>query len=404
MWSKHRFNDGMRLLVALLALVASCPALEAQWLGADGVDRAGGGGGVGPDGCQDVALALADLDPVHEILTVTIVAIAGDGRWIAGPNPGGEDAADLQRDASDPTAAVMRFQPRADLIGATLSVEIAYRDAAPASAELVAGACDPQALAEVADLVPALVPGPAVTWLGQDGSGRPGDVRLRIADLPAARKPVACVIADGVVGSWGTALRASVHLGDGDAVRPARWVPAADGSVDVYLAPVRDESDATLYVRLIYADGSMSITEVAGGACDPDLGAPARVEDEVELLPGDDVQAAVADGGTVRLGAGDYALDRPLIISTPVALIGDGAVLRFTQPDGDAPWSEAIAIDAGSVSLTGFALRFAAPVRWDHATSYGPALIGFASPWDANRALRLERLDLEAPPSGAAPG
>ena len=76
--------------------------------------------------------------------------------------------------------------------------------------------------------------------------------------------------------------------------------------------------------------------------------------------------ALIARAGHVRLSPGIYGLDAPLILNKPVAVTGPReAVLQFSQNDSAPPWRDAIELGASNVTLSGFSIRFATPVRWD---------------------------------------
>ena len=123
--------------------------------------------------------------------------------------------------------------------------------------------------------------------------------------------------------------------------------------------------------------------------------------------PGDDLNDLAKRFGSVRLEAGTYALDRPLVLDRPITISGEpGAKLVFSQKEGDAPWSTAIKIHSGHTTLEGFAVRFATPIRWIAPLRDDQAVIGVTDasdggPRDLKADLNFRNLDLEGPPPTA---
>ena len=131
-------------------------------------------------------------------------------------------------------------------------------------------------------------------------------------------------------------------------------------------------------MRLSFDDGSIALATVAGGTADVGQRSPnIPAATSVVAHPGDDLNSLANLYGTVRLSAGNYSLSAPIVLNKPVTIVGDpGAQLIFTQPASDPAWTAAIKINAGHTTLSGFAVRFTASVRWDWSVSYGPAVIG----------------------------
>ena len=97
-------------------------------------------------------------------------------------------------------------------------------------------------------------------------------------------------------------------------------------------------------------------------------------------------------------------MHRPLVLLRPITLTSDGsATLLFNQAPSEPPWSTAIKVRSGNTTLSGFAIRFAGPVRWNTAISWGPAVIGMTDNLDPHYDERKENvtfthLDIESPP------
>lgn len=381
-------------------------ALRARWLGQDGPDRVGPDAAVGPDGIKDVHLELSGLSPKVEVTSVTI---NGPGKlaWESGLNPKGHANAELVRRADDPRKADLFLNPVADLKGKSLTIRVAYANGKADAAKVVAGAADVKLAAPKVPLPKLATMSLRARWDRQDERG---EVPLSIDGLPRGRAVVAAVLGDGVQGAWvfrarGDALpdvepyaRALAFERDGDAPRAV-----------LRFAPIRDEGGTTLTIRFLFDDGKSALVRVAGGSCDPERLAPPLGPESHQARPGDDLAALVARGGTIRLAAGTYRINRPLVLEKPTHLLGtEGTILEFSQPSSDAPWTAAIKIHAGRTTLEGLAVRFAGPVRWARDVDYGPAVIGSTDNRDTPHGdpkigINLRHLDLESPPvSGPA--
>jgi len=385
-------------------------AMTARWVGQERTDHAGSGPGVGPDGFRDVRVALARLTPRTRLVSI-LVEDSTAARWAFGINREGHPNAEFFTDAKDPTQGDLYFQPDRDLSGHKLKVTVAYEGGKKDSAVVVAGRSDPK-LAMTRALLPKLSTVSVTSrWLGQDGSavtGR-GNVHVRLSGLPVGRPVVTAVLSDSVCGVWAYRAASAATLdGEGDAAPLGFRVKGANAEMD--FAPLRDESKASLTLRLIYADGESSVATIPGGACDPFARAPEVEKTEAVARPGDDLNGLVNRVGTVRLTRGEYRLDKPLVLNRPVTLVGDrGATLMFAQAPGDAPWTAALKIHSGGTTLRGFAVRFAGPVRWRNDVNWGPAVIGTTDNFDATPTtlkfhLTLDGLDIEGPAaSGKTP-
>ena len=379
--------------------------LAARWLGAVEADYTGPGGGVGPDGRADAAIELARLAADRTVRSLVVRSDDGRG-WSFGRSAEGFDDALLDRSPDDPTRARVFFSPEGDLRGARLRVEVRYDNNTGDRDVLEAGPIGPLPIVDRPGLPEIALEEVKAHWVGQvqDSPDGRGAVRLSI-ERSGRSRPVAVVLSDGVAAGWSN-LPPSEDA-PGPFVeryrRPLSLVPGPNpGSFDLLFVPNRDESGTTLTLRMIDVDGAESIAEIEGQACDPTL-AFERPSSVVRMVrPGDDLASAVASGGTIRLASGVHRLERPLDLSAPVAIEGaEGAVLRFRQPDGDEPWSEAIAIRTrGLCRLSGFTVRFDGVIRWNETASWSPAILGVATTGSRpGGPVRLEvtGLDLEAP-------
>lgn len=382
--------------------------VEVRWAGQNGHDRTGAGPGVGPDGLEDVHLTVGKLSGKAEVKSVT-VAGPGGVSWESGLNPRAVGNIEFDRHPADRTRADLFFSPGRDLAGQSLKVTILYADDRADVASVVAGRCNP-AKAVPRPATPTHAPASATArWLGQDGVGTtPGDVHVSLEGLAPGRTIVAAALSDGVVGTWVFKSREDVKFNAGPASDRLNVRRSAPGRGDLAFPPVRDESGATMTLRLLDQSGREEVIRFPGGKADPGLRAPGLPGGTVAARPGDDLNDLANRHGTVTLAGGIYPLSRPIVLNRPVRIAGEpGATLQFTQGADQPPWTAAIKINAGGTTLEGLAVRFAGPVRWDRAVSFGPAVIGTTDdrdqvPVDLKHRITLARLDLQSPP-GSSP-
>jgi hypothetical protein len=385
--------------------------MQVAWIGQDGHDLTGPTCAVGPDGFQDVHLVLTHLFAATAIDAVTVrVAGQTEGGWCYGLNPGGLANAELLREAKA-TRADLYFSPLADLAGQRLEISLVYAGGLKDSATVEAAACDPK-LAIPAPAAVDLLPNTITArWLGQDGDARGGRgaVHLALAGLPAEREVTVAALSDVVGGYWEWSVRWDTTAQPEARHHVLRWHRGPHATTaDLFFRPIRDERGAPLTLRLTFDDGTGTVADFTGGSCDPNLGAPAPPPGEVTAHPGDNLADLVAHNGIVHLSPGNYPLDAPLVLEHAVHLLGEpGAELTFSQA-ADAPlWSTALKIHSGGTTLSGFAVRFATPIRWRQDVAYGPAVIGVTDSLDgghigAKMGLVFEQLDLQAPPPSGA--
>jgi hypothetical protein len=378
--------------------------LGAKWLGQDGLDRAGLGPGVGPDGLVDAAIALERLSQGVELRSLTIRAKDGTV-WETGVNPKGHHAAWFVREPNDPTRGTVFFQPDRERGKEMLEIRAVYGNDKSDSVSVSAGPLKP-ALAVSRAKVPNLAPlRPRATWdsPATEASTR-GYVVLRLSGLPP--KPVtAAALSDAAGEVWVYRANGSDGFDAASYPRPLEWrAGTGPGQATLLFPPVRDESDDRLDLRVRFGDGAEALASIAGGPADVSLRSAAPVGPERIAQPGEDLARLVETSGTLRLAAGTHVLKRPLVLARAIAITaGPNTTLQFEQPSDSPPWTAAIKIHAGRTTLEGFRVRFAGPVRWDREVSYGPAVIGTTdnrdtSQPDARAGLVFRHLDIEAPP------
>ncbi len=372
--------------------------VEARWVGQDRRDLVGPGPNPGPDGLQDARIALARLTPKAEVRSILIAGPAGL-RWQFGPNAEAFPRAELIRSPSEPGRADIHFQPARDLAGQVLKLTLTYADGKIDTATLTAGKCSPESTIAYPP-PPTLAPlALKTTWLGQDD--RSGDVRVGLEGLPASGRIVGADLSDGEDTSWSD--RAG---GDVPEALPLTFRRGADPTeVELRFPPVRDESEATMTIRIVFADGKSAVGSFPGGPCDPSLRAEPPGTSSVVAKPGDDLNDLANRYGKLILLAGAYRLSRPLVLNHPVTITSDGgAEIVFAQAAGEPAWTAAIKVHAGRTALDHLIVSDSRALSaGDNAVSYGPAVIGTTDDRDrptgrGHRRLTFTRLVVQAPP------
>lgn len=382
-------------------------SVSAAWLGQDGTDLTSPTSGVGPDGNVDLHLSLANLDPTADVAEVTVARPSGTG-WGSWLNPTVLNSAEFVRGTSDRTKGDLWLSPDSDLYGTTLTVTVTYTNAKTDQTTLAAG----HTAASLAAPTPAPVSVNwntiSAAWVGQDGLNLtgPGDVHLAVSGVPAGRSVVSAVVSNQAGTAWFYAKPGSGITSPDPSARPLGLRAGADATkLDLGFAPVRDENGATLTVRLVLDDGSNLAVPLTGGSSNPGLRVAGPSATSVVAYPGDDLNDLANRFGTVRLVAGLYPMNGPLVLNKPVTIKADpGVTLIFSQKASDPTWTAAIKVNASHTALNGFAVRFTGPVRWTDGVSYGPAVVGTTDsfdPWNADPRVDLNflNLDLQSPPA-----
>ena len=378
-----------------------------SWIGQDGHDLTGQGPAVGPDGFQDIHLALANLNQASSVSSVTVTS--GSLGWSSGLNPNVLTNAEFVLNSSDPTRGDLYFSPTTNLNGQTLSVTVAYADGKLDTTTLKAGPTNPS-LAE---------PGPSPvainwttlsgSWLGQDGLNLvgPGDVHVSASGIPSGRTVVSATLSDEAGIDW-TYLAPGFGLTAADPDAQPLGLVASSNHLDLSFAPVRSEAGSVLTLLVRLDNGSLLATHLSGGFADPGLREPQPAATSVVAHPGDDLNALANEYGVVHLTAGIYEMDQPLVLASPVDLVAaPGVTLLFSQPASQPSWTTAIKVMASHTTLNGFAVRFAGPIRWNTTIGYGPAVVGTTDSADRySPDPRIDEtfthLDLAAPPASSS--
>ncbi|WP_165220721.1 hypothetical protein [Aquisphaera insulae] len=382
-------------------------ALQARWLGQDRHDRVAAGPAVGPDGLQDVRIHLSGISTKFPVRSIRIEG-EGGAKWQSGANPELLPNAEYWADPKKPGEGEIHVQPVKDLKGQKLKVVVLHENDTQDSATLIAGRCDPKLKMSEATLPRLSTLEASAEWLGQDGQDAtgPGDVHVRLSGPTRWPAFDEAVLTDAVGSTWGYRQGPDNRLRDPDGNELAPLVVRSGqdrSSLELFFGPDRDETKATMTLRLTEPGGRMSLIRFEGGASDPGLRSPRPIGTRASARPGDDLNEIANQNGAVDLTPGTYRLTRPLVLERPVSIDGSGkATLVFAQGSGEPPWTAAIKIHAGNTTLNGFAVRFEGRPRWDREVSYGPAVIGTTDNRDQGRDapkfnVSLTRLDLESP-------
>ncbi len=208
--------------------------LAGTWLGQDGHDLVGPSSQPGPDGIQDIHIALTGLASGHTVTSALVTGLGGGAFQFGGITH--DWAAAFVR--SGPTTADVYIEPYQVETGRSWTVTLNYDDGSTAAADLAGGTADPHLRLVQTTL--------GVTWDGQDGHDLTGpsaavgpdgvqDVHLVLNGLRNGLD-VQSVRVDGVPGiSWQYGLNRQ-------AVANAEFVRADNMSTqaDLYFSPDRD--------------------------------------------------------------------------------------------------------------------------------------------------------------------
>ena len=407
------YNDGSSVSLGMNGGAANpnvrmpADALAETWLGQDGKDYTSIGASVGPDGNQDVHIAMSHLFAGTSLTSVTVTASPSGTSWGWGTNPNLLNNAELIHNSNDPSQADLYFSPNSNLVGQTLTVSVVYSDDTKDQATLVAGTTNPTL--SMPTVTPVTVNWNTINaqWLGQDGLNLlgTGDAHVGVSGIPAGRTVVSASLSDPDGSVWFySAPNSGSTTAEPVAMRLGLRAETNPTTADITFPPNRNESGATMTVRLVLDDGSILATRLAAGATDPGLRVAGIAPTSVVAYPGDDIESLANSYGTVRLVSGLYSFDQPLVLNHPVTIVGSpGTLLVFSQTPTAPSWTTAIKVNRSHTTLTGFAVRFATPIRWTDNISYGPAVIGVTDNYDLNNGdpkvdLVFSRLDLKSPP------
>ncbi|WP_165068516.1 discoidin domain-containing protein [Paludisphaera rhizosphaerae] len=398
--------------------------VTATFLGQDGQDWTASTIAVGPDGYQDVHIALAHLS-YGASATVTVTAATNPPRtWQTGVNPNGSWNAELlNRPGSNETlgtTADVFFSSDVNLQGVPLTVTVTYdhwnpnyqsytnRSGKTDTATITAGATNPT-LAMPAAPVSNFATVSAASL--PQSTSYPGLSHAALTAASLGSQTFAtvqsAVLSDQSGNAW-VYYRSGAPAPYSGVASPLSMTYRADAGVFDFV-PLRDESDATLTLRLTFDDGSQAVAKFAGAAAD--LGRTAvdpRVgQSSVNVSTAADLVAAVAaDSPVIHLAAGTYVLNGPLVLDAPVSITADaGATLVFALSDAaGSPWKSAtgaIIVQSSHVALDGFAIRFSGTTASWTAPSRNVIQAGLGS---VDVDLSFTNLDVVAPAAAVSTG
>ena len=345
--------------------------LSAQWLGQDGNDWTGNGPSVGPDGIQNFHLKVSNISTGGTVSSLVLTANPGPSAqsWQIGTNPQGYSNAEiLNRVTSGGTDTADYFgKPSSSLSnGAPLTLQLTYSDqnrggktdTVPISAGLTVGNINPTLAmprGSVANFAAASAHSTA------QNPGFPGNSHI-VLDTPLPNPETtatvqAAVLSDQAGTTW---VYGSTTPYTGASPLSMSYDP---NSGTFSYPPVRDESSATLTLRLLFTDGAQAVAQVAGATSDPrrrdqPVGTSSENVGTAALLM-DAVNRQIAN---IHLAAGTYLMSAPLNLNYPVKITADpGASVVFSPSPSNLSWtnaSGAIGVWASHVSLDGFAISF----------------------------------------------
>ncbi|WP_165243545.1 discoidin domain-containing protein [Paludisphaera soli] len=400
--------------------------IAAAFLGQDGRDWTGATIAVGPDGFQDVHIAIASLSAGASGYVRVTAATNPPRSWESGVNADGRWNVELlDRTGTSSTlgtTADLYFSSDVNLANVPLTIQVFYdhwnpdyrsytnRSGKSDTVVILAGAVNPALRA------PAVAESNLPTF---GAASRPQDAQhpgLSHVAIDAAS--LAALGAPQAFGSIRSAVLTNRHGAAWLFLKPGASAPYTglsnpaamrfDAIAGVFdFPPVRDESGSTLTLVLTFDDGSQAVSRLAAApsdlgrlAVDPRVGATARaVVDAAGLL------AAIDSGAPlIHLRAGVYSLNRPLNINSPVRITADpGAVLEFVpSAAAGSPWGSAtgaIQVRSGHVALDGFAIRFAGTTADWKSSSRNVIQAGLGT---ADVDLAFTNLSITAPAAAVA--
>src|SRR5271166_1125374 len=390
--------------------------LSAQWLGQDGNDWTGNGPSVGPDGIQDFHLKVSNISTGGTVSSLVFTANPGPSAqsWQIGTNPQGYSNAELlNRVTSGGTDTADYFgKPSSSLSnGAPLTLQLTYSDqnrggktdTVPISAGLTVGNIDPtlaMPLTSVTNFAAATAHSTA-----QD-AGYPGFSHIVLDTLPNPETTAtvqAAVLSDQAGTTW---VYGSTTPYTGASPLSMSYDP---NSGTFSYPPVRDESSATLTLRLLFTDGAQAVAQVAGTTSDPKrrdtpVGTSSTNVNTATQL----VNAVSKHVANIHLAARTYNLSAPLNLNYPVKITANpGARLVFSPSPSNPSWtnaSGAIGVWASHVSLDGFAISFQGDsASWAYTGSTTRAVIQSAGNGNGGKVdLSFTNLNIQSPAAHTA--
>ncbi|RUL87231.1 Ig-like domain-containing protein [Tautonia sociabilis] len=251
----------------------SCEALEtrnllsagqptASWIGQDRHDFVGRSITPGPNGIQDVHIALDGLPADRTVIAAEVRGYGGD-IWSYN---GTYWAAAFRREAGSSRADLF-IDPNRVEVGRSFSVRLWFDDGSTVLVSFPGGVADPTLRMPEASAKPS--------WIGLDGSDRVGrgpsvgpdglqDAVIALANLTAGLE----ITSIDVRGVDGVAWQSGANPRGYDNAELIR--DATDPKVGrLYVQPDRDLAGMPLTLTITYANGTLDIVDVVAGPTDP---------------------------------------------------------------------------------------------------------------------------------------
>jgi hypothetical protein len=125
----------------------------------------------------------------------------------------------------------------------------------------------------------------------------------------------------------------------------------------------------------------------------------------ITAQPSDDLNILAGKANVLYLLPTTYILNKPLVITRPIQIIGGGANLVFLPNNPSQPYTATIKILSSNVSLNDFNISFDSVINWNNQVSYGPAIIGVRDNYDTDTSpanlinITLDHLNIKSPRS-----
>ncbi len=253
--------------------------LSARWIGQDGHDYVGPSERPAPSDIQDIHIALAGLDPSHEVVFVEVKSTNGNF-WRFDDKPGAWRA-EFKRAKGSRTGDVF-FEPAWVETGRPFHVQVRYDDGSTAETDLRGGKADDKLRVTTVAL--------AARWIGQDRHDRTGagpsvgpdglqDVRIHLSRLSTKLTLNAIRVAATGGASWESGPNHKL-LSTAELVRD----PNDPSQADLFFQPTRDMSGERLKLTAVYQNEQLDSTTIAAARCDPKLRMPASPLPKVSNL------------------------------------------------------------------------------------------------------------------------
>jgi hypothetical protein len=273
-----------------------------RWHGQDRHDYTGNTSAVGPNGVQDIHIALGGLPPRHEIALAVITGHGADEWKYRDPKQLPAFTAVILRKPNAATADVF-FEPNRVETGREFCVKLTFDEGTAVEVYLKGGKADPNLRMPEAAM--------AARWVGHDKSDHAGpgpsvgpdglqDVRIDLSRLAEKDKVQAILVEDASSPRRKWAFGPNPEGHDNAEFFPDPKNPTAGA---LYFQPDRDLANHRLKVTVIYEGGKADSAVVVAGKADPKLAVPRTPVARIIPLP---LKARwLGQDGSAETGPGD---------------------------------------------------------------------------------------------------